>query len=95
MTGVQTCALPIWLLPPAEVGDRASVPMHHVIGRELEVVGSHGLAAVAYPQMLDDITSGRLRPDTLVERVISLDQAPEALMTMATNPLPGVTIIAP
>jgi alcohol dehydrogenase len=85
----------VGLLPPAEVNDRATIPMHLVIGRELEIVGSHGLAAVNYPQMLSAITSGALRPETLIERVISLDEAPEALMTMANTQHPGVTIIAP
>ena len=85
----------IGLLPPAVTQGQASIPMHLVIGRELSVHGSHGMSAAAYPEMLEDIAAGRLRPETLIERVISLEQAPDALATLADNPQPGVTIIRP
>jgi len=52
--------------------------MHTVISRELEVLGSHGLAAHDYPELLDLVSSGRLRPDHLVTRTISLDEVPAA-----------------
>lgn len=85
----------IGLLPPAVINDQATIPMHLVIGRELQILGSHGMSAATYPEMLDDIITGRLRPDLLVERVISLDEAPAALMAMNNGSTPGVTIIRP
>ena len=42
------------------------VPMDLVIGRELELLGSHGMAAHAYPEMLALVAAGRLRPGDLV-----------------------------
>lgn len=83
------------LLPPTVVGDHASVPMHLVIAYELTVHGTHGMAAADYPEMLADIGAGRLRPESLVERVIALDDVPAALAEMGSNPHPGVTIIRP
>ncbi len=44
------------------------VDMAAVLGRELEIVGSHGMSARSYPRMLADIASGRLAPDRLVSR---------------------------
>jgi alcohol dehydrogenase len=45
--------------------------------------------------MLSEIADGILRPDTLVERTISLEEVPDALAGLGSNPLPGITIIKP
>ena len=75
---------------------RPPLPMELVISRELEIRGSHGLAAHDYPAMLDAIVAGRLRPDTLVGRTIPLDEAPAALTAMGGPPAaPGMTVILP
>lgn len=83
----------IGLLPPAQIGDHASIPMHLVIGRELQIFGSHGMSAATYPDMLADISSGLLRPDSLIERSISLEEVPEAMQNLGSHP--GITIIKP
>ncbi|MBU6244103.1 MAG: zinc-dependent alcohol dehydrogenase family protein [Actinomycetales bacterium] len=85
----------VGLLPPAEIGDRATVPMHRVIGLELSILGSHGMAARDYPQMLALVADGTCDPLRLVTRRIGLDEVPAALAGMATHPHPGVTIIRP
>jgi alcohol dehydrogenase len=76
----------VGLLPELPV-----MPMDRVIALELEIYGSHGMAAHAYPELLDLVTSGRLRPDLLIRREISLDEAAEALQTVGK--LPGITVI--
>src|SRR6266566_2171044 len=58
------------------------IPMDQVIARELEIYGSHGMAAHEYPAMLALITSGALRPEQLVGRVIGLEDAGAALAAM-------------
>ena len=63
-----------------------------LIGDELQWIGSHGMAAYSYPEMLQQITSGRLRPAELVTRRITLDEAPAALQAMDTA---GITVIRP
>jgi alcohol dehydrogenase len=77
------------------VGDDTNPPtdMAAVIGRELTIVGSHGMPAHAYPQMLAEIASGRLQPDRLVARVIGLEDAPLALTTLDTGGGAGTTVI--
>lgn len=69
------------------------IPMDLVVAHELEILGSHGMAAHEYPQMLDAIASGRIDPQLLVGRTIGLDEAPAALAGMDTHPHPGMTVI--
>ncbi|WP_375424523.1 zinc-dependent alcohol dehydrogenase family protein [uncultured Friedmanniella sp.] len=66
------------LLDPAGT----SLPMDAVVSRELELYGSHGMAAADYPPMLALVASGAVRLDRLVGRVISLDEVPAALAAM-------------
>lgn len=72
------------------------IPMDRVIAWELEILGSHGMAAHAYPEMLARVADGRLRPERLVGRTIDLDAAPAALAAMgAPASGAGMTIIRP
>ncbi len=71
------------------------VPMDLVIGRELELLGSHGMAAHAYPEMLALVAAGRLQPARLITRRIGLDAVPQALMAMSDGAPGGVTVIRP
>ncbi|MCX5557837.1 zinc-dependent alcohol dehydrogenase family protein [Streptomyces sp. NBC_00038] len=81
-------------LLPSPTGS-TPVPMARVIALELELLGSHGMAAHAYPGMLELVRAGVLRPDLLVTSTIPLDAAPAALAAMETAPGAGVTIIEP
>jgi len=69
------------------------VPMAKVIGKELEILGSHGMQAHRYGAMLDIINTGKLDPARLVGDKISLDEAPEALMNMDKFQSVGATVI--
>lgn len=81
----------VGLLPAAEGHPR--VPMERVIAYELELLGSHGMQAHAYPRMLAMVASGRLRPGELITREIALDEVPAALTTMDRPAAAGFTII--
>ncbi len=83
----------VGLLPAIEGHPR--VPMERVIGWELDVFGSHGMAAVDYPEMMDLIASGRLQPQELVERTIGLDEAAALLPHFDQAVVAGMTIIDP
>lgn len=76
-------------------GDQANppLPMGPVIGWELEIYGSHGMAAHAYPEMLDMIAAGKLQPARLIGERITLEDAPAALMDMDSFPGTGITVI--
>jgi D-arabinose 1-dehydrogenase-like Zn-dependent alcohol dehydrogenase len=71
------------------------VPLDLVIGRELELLGSHGMAAHAYPEMLALVRSGRLQPGRLISTRIALGEAPAALAAMSDGSPSGVTVIRP
>jgi alcohol dehydrogenase len=62
------------------------VPMDLVIARELELLGSHGMAARAYPELLGLVEAGRLRPGDLVAREIGLDDVPDAWQRQGGSP---------
>ncbi|MGW0497544.1 zinc-dependent alcohol dehydrogenase family protein [Streptomyces sp. NPDC003007] len=69
------------------------VPMARAIALELELLGSHGMAAHSYPPMLELVRSEVLRPDLLVTSTIALDEAPSALAGMGAAPGAGVTVV--
>jgi alcohol dehydrogenase len=77
------------------VGDDASsqVPMHLVVSRELEIMGSHGMQAHLFPGLFDLIVSGGLDPDRLVTRLCKLDQGAELLEALDDDPHAGITVI--
>lgn len=77
----------VGLLP----GGPTPMPMDRVIGSELSLLGSHGMAAASYPEMLAMVASGQLRPDLLVTREIGLDDAADALRDVGR--VPGVTVV--
>jgi alcohol dehydrogenase len=80
------------------LGDDAAppIPMDLVISRELEIRGSHGMAAHDYATMLSAVTDGTLRPSRLVGRTITLDEAPAALAAMGEpSDRAGMTVILP
>ncbi|MGI8882487.1 MAG: zinc-dependent alcohol dehydrogenase family protein [Jatrophihabitans sp.] len=80
-------------LLPSDDG-RTALPMGRVIADELQVFGSHGMAAHAFPEILAEIGSGLLDPALLVGRTISLDEAPAALMAMSEPAAaPGTSVI--
>ena len=72
---------------------RAPMPMDRVIAYELELRGSHGMQAFRYGEMMNMITSGTLRPDKLVGKIISLDDAPTALAAMDKFEGTGISVI--
>jgi alcohol dehydrogenase len=80
------------------LGDESAprLPMDRVIAWELELYGSHGMAAHEYPAMLERIAAGVLRPEQLVGRVIGLDDAPDALAAMdGVVGSTGMTVVVP
>lgn len=74
----------------------APTPIARVIANELELYGSHGMAAADYPAMLAEIAAGRLRPAELVTATLTLDDlagAGGALATMGERPPTGTSVV--
>ena len=74
-------------------GATAAIPMNDVIGRELTVLGTHGMAGHRIPDLLHLVIDGRLRPELLLERTLTLDEFPTALVAMQTHSAPGVAVV--
>jgi D-arabinose 1-dehydrogenase-like Zn-dependent alcohol dehydrogenase len=83
----------VGLLPP--VDGHPPVPMDRVIGWELDLLGSHGMAASDYPSMLALIEQGILEPQRLIERTIGLDEAAALLPRFDRTTLAGMTMVDP
>jgi len=69
--------------------------MARVIGWELDLLGSHGMAAADYPAMLALIEQGILEPQRLIERTIGLDDAAALLPRFDRATLAGMTMVDP
>jgi D-arabinose 1-dehydrogenase-like Zn-dependent alcohol dehydrogenase len=83
----------IGLLPPVEGHPR--VPMARVIAWELDVLGSHGMAAVDYPGMMALIEDGALQPQRLIQRTIGLEEAAALLPGFDRAVVAGMTMVDP
>jgi alcohol dehydrogenase len=69
--------------------------MDLVIARELQVLGSHGMAAHDYPRLLTLVRSGRFPLARLVSRTLPLDAGPHVLAEVASAATAGVTVLLP
>lgn len=83
----------VGLLPPIEGHPR--IPMERVIGWELDLLGSHGMAATDYPDMMRLIEQGAVQPQRLIQRTIGLDEAARLLPVFDTATVAGMTMIDP
>ena len=83
----------IGLLLPVESNSR--IAMQRALSYELDLLGSHGMAAADYPKMLDMISAGSLKPESLVERTISLEEGAYELSRLNEASINGITIIKP
>ena len=69
------------------------IPMDRVIAHELQIMGSHGMQAFRYADMLAMVEKGTLAPQRLVGKRIALDEAPAALMAMDRFDSLGISVI--
>ncbi len=83
----------IGLLPPVDGHPR--VPMDRVIAWELDLLGSHGMAARDYPAMLELIAQGVLEPQRLIERTVGLEETGRLLPGFDRSTAAGITMIDP
>jgi alcohol dehydrogenase len=70
------------------------IPMDVVLAKELDLYGSHGMAARDYDGMLALVARGVLQPRRLVGQVIPLDEAGRALAAMGEGrTTAGMTVV--
>ncbi len=83
----------VGLLPQA--CGQAPLPMSRIIAEELEILGSHGIAAAAYPEVFALIAAGKIDLNRLLAGRLSLDDAAQALMRMPEKRTPGIHVVCP
>ena len=71
----------------------ARVPMDRVLANELEILGSHGMQAHRYAEMLEMITAGKLAPERLIGKTVCLEEAIAELTSMNSFDTNGVAVI--
>jgi alcohol dehydrogenase len=64
-----------------------------VLANELEILGSHGMQAHRYVDMLEMIAAGKLAPERLIGKTISLEAAIAELTSMNSFGTNGVAVI--
>ncbi len=69
------------------------LPMDKVVANELEILGSHGIQAYKYSSLLEMIHTGKLKPQKLIGKTISLEESPKELSDMNSFAGTGVTVI--
>jgi alcohol dehydrogenase len=72
---------------------RSAVPMDKIIANELEILGSHGIQAYKYPVLLGMIQAGKLFPEKLIGKTISLEESLAELANMDRFRGTGVKVI--
>ncbi len=72
---------------------RPTVPMDKVLANELEILGSHGMQAYRYVEMLKMIDAGKLSPEKLIGETINLEESITVLTSMNEFNTTGVTVI--
>ncbi len=69
------------------------LPMGEVIAKELQLIGSHGMQAHQYPKMMEWISSGKMQPEKLLGKVITLEESCQELSDLNSFRNTGVTVI--
>ncbi len=69
------------------------VPMDQVVANELEILGSHGIQAHKFDDIFAMINSGKLQPEKLIGKMITLEESLQALAEMDNFDHIGVTVI--
>jgi alcohol dehydrogenase len=70
-----------------------AIPMSKVIAHELEILGSHGMQAHRYDALFAMIETGKLTPEKLIGKTITLEQSIDALVKMDKFEGAGVTVV--
>lgn len=69
------------------------ISMDKIVANELEILGSHGMQAHKYPEMLAMILDGQLNPGKLVQKTISLSEVTRELPKMNGFENSGILVI--
>ena len=78
---------------PIDNSQQPIVPMGRVAGREIEIIGSHGMSSSDFPKVIDLVSSQKLDPKILIENEVDLKTGAKILESMDTTSPLGITMI--
>lgn len=70
-----------------------SVPIDAIVGKEIQLLGSHGMPVTEFPAMLRMVAAGRLDPGKLVTRKVALEETSAVIAAMDDYETLGFTVI--
>lgn len=73
----------------------ARIPWARVIAHELQLMGSHGIAAASYPEVFKLLAAANIQPEAMVTQTLGLAEGGKALTEMDRFPRSGVAVIHP
>jgi len=81
----------IGIMPPQHT--LSKIPIDKIIARELEILGSHGMQAYRYEEMLALIKDGKLHPEKLIAEEVRLEDVVHELPAMNRSTSAGIKVI--
>ena len=72
---------------------KIDIPVDLIAFRELSVIGSFGMQAARYPEMLRMIESGKLTPQDMVGDTVALEEAGDVLASMTGYETVAMSVI--
>jgi alcohol dehydrogenase len=81
----------IGIMPPEST--LSKIPIDKIIGRELEIAGSHGMQSYRYDEMIGMILDKKLDPSKLIHSTIGLHDVIEELPKMNSTKTNGIKVI--
>ena len=69
------------------------IPADMIVGMEIEIVGSMGMQASCYPEMLRMVASGPIKPGSLVKEEVPLEETSGVLERMTDFDTLGYSVI--
>ncbi|MEP5610913.1 MAG: zinc-dependent alcohol dehydrogenase family protein [Cyclobacteriaceae bacterium] len=81
----------IGIMPPQHT--LSKIPIDKMIARELEILGSHGMQAYRYEEMLELIKNGKLHPEKLITDKVTLGDVVQELPALNQSASTGIKVI--
>jgi len=82
----------IGITAPEQKGE-VSLPIDDIMGRELRVIGSHGMPLSGYRPLLKMVAAGQLKPEALVTATVPLEETWPVLESMESFATTGFVVI--
>src|SRR3712207_7754129 len=98
VTGVQTCALPIWMVAVGIAPGKTTAPVEitRLVRRSQRIIGSYGARTRAdMPEILSLSARGFFDPKQMVTQKLSLEEVDSAYRALDRGEIVGRAVVVP